>query len=93
MIIGTYQQFHGIVKDDLPAISKPLGDCITAVSKICSCKKQAKHDKSNQCNQIYIDFIKNSGEGLKEYFATKTTDKEVVFNHSSHHPILRLTLR
>lgn len=93
MIISTYQQFYGIVKDDLSAISKPLSDCINAVNNICACKKQAKQDKSNSCNELYVNFIKNNGEGLKEYFATKTSDKEVVFNHSTHHPIMRLTLR
>jgi hypothetical protein len=93
MNIGTYQQFYTLIKDDLPAIALPLGDCISATDRICSCKKEAKQNKSNSCNQIYIDFIKNCGEGLKEYFATKTADNEVVFNHSTHHPILRLTLR
>jgi hypothetical protein len=93
MNIGTYQQFYTLIKNDLPAIAHPLGECIDATNRICSCKKEAKQAKSNSCNQLYIEFIKNSGEGLKEYFATKTTDKEVVFNHSAHHPILRLSLR
>jgi hypothetical protein len=92
MIISTYQQFYNLVKDDLPAIAKPLGDCITEVSKICSCKKQLKYNKSNQCNELYVEFIKNNCEGLKEYFAGKTQDGEIIFNHSSHHPILNLKL-
>lgn len=93
MTIGSYQQFYSIVKDDLPSIAQQLDECIQAVNRICACKKDAKQAKSNSCNQLYINFVQNNGEALKEYFATKTTDKEMVINHSSHHPIIRLTLR
>ncbi len=93
MTIGTYQEFYSIVKDDLPIIARQLADCIDAVKRICACKKSQRQKKSNECNDIYINFIKNNGEGLKEYFATKTLDKTIIFNHSTHHTIFTLTLR
>lgn len=93
MTVGSYQAFYNMVKDDQPAIGKPLGDCLRSLSGICACRKQQKTQKSNECNQLYINFVKTNGEALKEYFATKTTDAEILFSHDSHHEILRLKLR
>jgi len=93
MNIGNYQSFYNLVKDDLPVIAGPLGDCIRNVASICNCKKEQKQKKSNECNIMYINFIKQNGEALKEYFATKTSDAELLFNHDTHHYVLRLQLR
>ena len=93
MNIGNYQSFYNLVKDDLPVIAGPMGDCIRNVASICNCKKEQKQKKSNECNTMYINFIKKNGEALKEYFATKTSDVELLFNHDAHHHILRLQLR
>lgn len=93
MTIGSYQAFYNLIKDSQLAVAKPLGDCIHSVASICSCRQQAKNQKSDECNQLYINFINTNGEALKDYFAIKTTDSEILFNHNSHHQILKVKLR
>jgi hypothetical protein len=93
MIIGDYQSFYNLIKNDNNPIAINLGECIDSLSKICSCNKTRKVAKSQECNTIYIQFIKNNQNTLAEYMRTKTNDAEIVFNHNSHHNILKLKLR
>lgn len=93
MIISDYQSFYNLVKDDNPYVGNLLGNCITVLNKICSCNKTRKSAKAEECNRIYIDYIQSNGNGLIEYFKTKTNDAEVIFNHNTHHLILKLKLR
>ena len=93
MVISNYQQFYNLVKSDPIPVSNELSQCIAAMSKICSCKKQHKINKSNQCNQLYIDYITNYGDVNKELWITKTSDSEIIFNHTTHHLIKKITLR
>jgi len=93
MIIGDYQSFYNLIKDDNNPIAIELGECISGLSRICSCNKSRKQNKSQECNVIYIQYIKSHQNTLVEYMLTKTNDTEIVFNHSTHHQILRLKLR
>lgn len=93
MIIGDYQSFYNLVKNDNNPIAINLGECISSLGRICSCNKTRKVEKSQECNTIYVQFIKNNQNTLAEYMRTKTNDAEIVFNHNSHHNILKLKLR
>lgn len=93
MVIPDYQSFYNLVKDDNPYISNNLGGCITMLNKICSCNKSRKSAKSEECNTMYVNYIRCSGPGLADYFRQKTNDAEVIFNHNTHHLILKLQLR
>ncbi len=93
MVISNYQQFYNLIQSDPLSISNELLQCITSVSKICACKKQNRINKSNQCNQLYIDYITNYGDANKELWLSKTPDSEIIFNHTSHHLIKKIILR
>ena len=93
MTIGDYQSFYNLIKNDNNSIASLLGDCIGGLSRICSCNKSRKQAKAQDCNDIYVKFIKNNQATLAAYMRNKTNDAEVVFNHNSHHHILTLKLR
>ena len=93
MIISTYQQFYKLIKDDILPVTSQLGECIDTVGKICNCKKQQKIKKSEECNNIYINFIKQHGENFKDVWRGKTTDPDITFNHNTHHTITVIKLR
>lgn len=93
MIIGDYQSFYNLIKNDNNPIAIQLGECIDGLSRICSCNKSRKQVKSQECNTLYIQYIRNHQNTLVEYMRTKTNDVEIVFNHNSHHSILKLKLR
>lgn len=92
-MIPDYQTFYNIVNKDMAAAVAPLGDCIQSLSKICPCKKDRKQKKIDECNELYVNIITSNGESLKEYFKTKTSDNEVIFNQKTHYTILRLSLK
>lgn len=93
MIISNYQQFYNLIKSDSLPIKTPLEGCITSVNKICSCRKQAKARKSEECNNLYVEYIKNYSEANVELWRSKTNDNEIVFNHNSHYLIKKIKLR
>jgi len=92
MIINGYQQFNNFIGDEI-SFKSTLNDCITHVSKICGCQGKRKAAKSEECNQLYINFVKANAEGLKEYFKEKTKDDSIKFMHNSHHYITSVKLR
>ena len=93
MIIGNYQAFNAFIgKDNIQNIDS-LRNCIAQLNKICSCQKQKKNQKSEECNNIYIMLVNNNIASMIDYLRTKTTDSEIVFNHNSHHEIRRIKLR
>lgn len=93
MTIGDYQSFYNLIKDDNNQIAISLGECVSGLSRICSCNKSRKVAKSQECNTLYVEFVRNNQNTLADYMRTKTNDAEIVFNHNSHHLILKLKLR
>lgn len=93
MTIGGYQAFINFIgSDNIPSL-RGLKDCIEQVNKICSCQKQRKATKSEECNSMYIDLVKSIMPNMVEYLRTKTTDSEIIFHHNGSHEILRIKLR
>tara|TARA_R110000868_G_scaffold251412_5_gene508183 strand:+ start:4325 stop:4606 length:282 start_codon:yes stop_codon:yes gene_type:complete len=93
MIIGDYQSFYNLIKSDSNQIAISLGECISGIGRICSCNKSRKSAKAQECNELYVQYVKNNQHTLAEYMRNKTNDAEIVFNHNSHHQILKLKLR
>jgi hypothetical protein len=93
MTISSYQQFFNFIKGKNLPIEGQLSNCITLLNNICSCKKQQKANKSEECNVLYITFIKTQSDAYINLFRTMTTDEYIVFNHNSHHEIKRIKLR
>jgi hypothetical protein len=93
MVISSYQQFYELIKSDALPIVAPLVDCIKSANAICVCKKRQKQNRSNECNQMYIDFINSFGVANIELWKTKTTDDSITFSHNSHHVINVVNLK
>lgn len=89
---GPQSLLNLIGNDNIQSVSN-LRTCILSVSKICSCQKQRKSQKSEECNNIYIQFVNSHASSLIEYFKTKTTDDVIVFSHGSNHIISTIRLR
>lgn len=93
MTISTFQEFYNLLKDDpIPTIIE-LGNCINVLNKICGCKKSQKQSKNEECNNMYINFVKSSGNSIIENLKAKTNDNEVVFKHTTHYEIATLKIR
>jgi len=91
-INGCLDLINKFGNDNVPVFSQ-LKNCISVVNKICSCQRQRKAIKSEECNNLYINIINSSANNLIEYFKTKTTDPEIIFYHNGSHEIKRIRLR
>ena len=78
MTISSYQQFFNSIKGKNLPIEGQLSNCITLLNNICSCKKQQKANKSEECNVLYITFIKTQSDAYINLFRTMTTDEYIV---------------
>lgn len=92
MIIKNYQQFYNLIKNDSLPIKQQLSDCIMSVIKTCACKKSLKQQRSNNCNEIYANWIKNNASKYIEYWKHKTTDSSISFFHSQTYEIITIDL-
>lgn len=93
MNISSPQALLGLIGNDNIQSLSDLRSCILSVNKICSCQKQRKSQKAEECNNIYIQFINSNAYSLLEYFKTKTSDDVIIFTHGSNHEIKRFKLR
>lgn len=78
--------------DNVPSVAN-IRNCIQSLNKICSCQKQRKSQKAEECNNTYINFVNSQASGLIEYFKTKTKDDVMIFTYGSNHEIKRIKLR
>lgn len=93
MIIGSFVALNNLVtKDNIPAFAS-LTNCIQSFDKICSCQKQRKTLKHDECNKIYINLVNSVVPSLLEYLRTKTADEEIIFYHNGHNLINKFKLR
>ena len=74
MIIGSYVAFNNFVSKDNIGAFAILTNCVQTFDKICSCQKQRKSIKHDECNKIYINLVSSVAPSLIDYFRTKTTD-------------------
>jgi len=93
MIIGSYVAFNNFVSKDNIGTFAILTNCVQTFDKICSCQKQRKSIKHDECNNIYINLVNSVAPSLIDYFRTKTTDEEIIFYHNGHNLITKLKLR
>jgi len=93
MNIGSHQALVNLLASEHIVSMDRLKDCLQQVSKICSCQKQRKNQKHEECNVLYINFVISHASDLIDYFRTKTTDDEIIFSHGSNHVIKTIKLR
>jgi hypothetical protein len=93
MNIGSHQALVNLLASEHIVSMDRLKDCIQQVNKICSCQKQRKNQKHEECNVLYINFVISHASDLIDYFRTKTTDNEIIFSHGSNHVIKTIKLR
>ncbi len=93
MNIGSHQALVNLLASEHIVSIDRLKDCLQQVSKICSCQKQRKNQKHEECNVLYINFVISHASDLIDYFKTKTTDNEIIFSHGSNHIIKTIKLR
>jgi hypothetical protein len=93
MNIGSHQALVNLLASEHIVSMDRLKDCLQQVSKICSCQKQRKNQKHEECNVLYINFVISHASDLIDYFRTKTTDNEIIFSHGSNHVIKTIKLR
>mgnify|MGYP000377040800 FL=1 len=93
MNIGSHQALVNLLASEHIVSIDRLKDCLQQVSKICSCQKQRKNQKHEECNVLYINFVISHASDLIDYFRTKTTDNEIIFSHGSNHVIKTIKLR
>lgn len=93
MNINGYQDFLSKFGNDNISAIDPLKNCYAVLQKICSCQKQRKTNKSEECNKIYINIVNSTIVNMTDYLKTKTTDQEIIFYHNGSHEIKRIKLR
>ncbi len=93
MNIGSHQALVNLLASEHIVSIDRLKDCLQQVNKICSCQKQRKNQKHEECNVLYINFVISHASDLIDYFRTKTTDNEIIFSHGSNHIIKTIKLR
>jgi len=93
MNIGSHQALVNLLASEHIVSMDRLKDCLQQVSKICSCQKQRKNQKHEECNVLYSNFVISHASDLIDYFRTKTTDNEIIFSHGSNHVIKTIKLR
>ena len=85
MVVHNYQEFYRYIKDDQISIRFTLENCINSAAKICNCQKATKVKKMEECNRLYMDYIKTNVASLIPIFKKKTSDKFVAFNADNLH--------
>lgn len=93
MNIGSYQALINLTGTDNIVSIDRLKDCLNGLGKICSCQKQRKNQKQEECNTMYINFVISHASDLVNYFKSKTTDDEITFSYGSNHIIKTVKLR
>lgn len=93
MIVNGYQDFlNKFGNDNIPGITS-LKNCQGVLQKICSCQKQRKAIKSEECNKIYINIVQSTIVHMSDHLMSKTNDQEIIFYNNGSHEIKRVKLR
>lgn len=93
MIIGSFVALNNLTSKDNISAFASLSNCIQTFDKICSCQKQRKTIKHDECNKIYINLVNSVVPSLLDYFRSKTSDEEIIFYHNGHNLINKFKLR
>lgn len=93
MTIYNFNDFYNLIKDTKLNIVDKLEKCIKDAAKICNCNRKLKEAKINECNQMYILYIKINAQNIKKLLKTKVNDNIIIFKHSYTKDILTLDLR
>lgn len=80
MIINNFQEFFRLIKDEPLPIVKSLEACITSAARICNCQRTAKLKKLDECNTIYVEYIKSNAALIANILKRKTQDTTFTFN-------------
>lgn len=93
MNVGSYQSLINLIGSENIIHIDRLKDCLLGLNKICSCQKQRKNQKQEECNTLYINFVMTHASDLVELFKSKTKDNEITFSYGSNHVIKTIKLR
>ena len=93
MNIGSPQALIQLMQNDNITSIDKLKECLHSLGRICSCQKQRKNQKHEECNTMYINFVSSNVSNLADYFKTKTTDNEITFSYGSNHILKTIKLR
>jgi len=88
MKISTFGEFKTfLINNGLENKSIEIANfigCVNSYSLICSCKKNMKSTKFDECNTQYINIINSLSTEIKIEFFKTTTDNiiEFLYNHN-----------
>lgn len=91
MTISSAQALLDFIGTDSISSIDNLRNCFYQFKKICSCQKTKKRQKSEECNNLYIQTVNELAINVS-YLKTKTPDAEIVFSHSGGHVIKKVSL-
>lgn len=80
MIIGNFQEFYKLIKNEPLLITKKLEACINSAARICNCQRNIKLKKLDECNAIYVEYIKSNAATISMIFKNKIQDSSITFN-------------
>lgn len=93
MIVNNVNDFIKFLSGDEISIKGQLESCVKTASKICGCQKSRKMAKVNECNRLYVEFVKNNADSLVDFFKKLTADNDIRFYHNTHELIKVVKLR
>jgi hypothetical protein len=92
MTIRTYLEFYNLIKNDNLPVSSELTACVQSVAKTCLCNKSLKAKRVEQCNSIYINWVKNNASKYVQYWKHKTNNDKISFFHTQTYEIISIKL-
>lgn len=93
MVVRTFQDFYTLIQNDNISIKYKLKVCIDIASKTCICQKELKQKRLNDCNKLYVDYVRSNQSILISLFKNKTKDKHVVFLNGGIYPIQSINIQ
>lgn len=95
MKINTFGEFKSFLENNkLENYNSEIADfmgCVSLYGKICSCKKNLKLNRHEECNRIYINIVSNISNELKNIFLSLSLDSSIEFYYNTNFPIVTLS--
>jgi hypothetical protein len=95
MKISTFGEFKFFLENNkLENYNSEIADfigCVSIYRTICSCKKNLKLNRHEECNRIYISIISHISNELKNIFLSCAGDSRIEFYYNTNFPIATLS--